>query len=343
MQKRNIVILIMSLVLLFGISGCGRQEQESGNSGTVLKFAGTDISIGEVYVYANTVSEQYEKSYGENVWDMEVPISETETDTMKNLTRKDIIENIVRVKVLVSKAGEYDVRLSPEDDEKIMKQAEAFYKNLTDDQIEKMQLSRDVIITVYKENEIASRVYDRMMDKAGIEVSDEDARQTTIYDLVFEKYTVDVSGNVKELSQDEKDAQYERALQAYNTLVNPVSGSDNTNIEGLAEFYGAADSRYYTLSPDEIREMYGQEIGDMIYSLDDGSYSLVTESEYGYHIFYIQALTDREATNKLKQTEISSKQKAYFTSCYEKWLKELDPNYSYEKSVDDDVYSKIKF
>ena len=158
MQKRNIVILIMSLVLLFGISGCGRQEQESGNSETVLKFAGTDISIGEVYVYANTVSEQYEKSYGENVWDMEVPISETETDTMKNLTRKDIIENIVRVKVLVSKAGEYDVRLSPEDDEKIMKQAEAFYKNLTDDQIEKMQLSRDVIITVYKENEIASRV-----------------------------------------------------------------------------------------------------------------------------------------------------------------------------------------
>ena len=343
MQKRHIVILIMSLILLFGVSGCGRQVQDDGKSETVLKFAGSDISIGEVYVYANTVSEQYEKSYGENVWDMEVPISETETDTMKNLTRKDIIEDIVRVKVLVSKAAEYDVRISPEDEEALVKQADAFYKNLTDDQIEKMQLSREIILTVYRENEIASRVYNRMMDKAGIEVSDEDARQTTIYDLVFEKYAVDVSGNVKELSQDEKDAQYERALQAYNTLVNPVSGSDNTNIEGLAEFYGAADSRYYTLSPDEIREMYGQEIGDMIYSLDDGSYSLVTESEYGYHIFYIQALTDREATNRLKQTEISSKQKAYFTSCYEKWLKEMDPNYSYEKSVDEDVYNKIKF
>ncbi len=343
MQKRSLAILIVSLIMVLAVSGCGRQEQVEGKSEKVLTFAGEDISIGEVYVYANTVVEQYEKSYGENVWDMEVPVSETETDTMKNLTRKDIIEDIVRVKVLVSKASEYDVTLSQDDEDILAKQADVFFKNLTDEQIEKMQLSRETILTVYKENEIASRVYDRIMDKAGIEVSDEDARQTTIYDLVFEKYAVDVSGNVKELSEDEKKAQYDRALQAYNTLVNPVSGSDNTNIEGLAEFYGAADSRYYTLSPTEIREMYGDEIADMIYSLDDGSYSLVTESEYGYHIFYIQALTDREATDKLKQTEISSKQKAYFTTCFEKWLNEIDPNYSFEKSVDEDVYNKIQF
>jgi hypothetical protein len=206
-----------------------------------------------------------------------------------------------------------------------------------------MQLSRDIILTVYRENEIARRVYEEMMVRSGIEVSDEDVRQTTIYDLVFEKYTVDASGKVKELSQDEQQAQYERALQAYNTLVNPVAESDNTNIEGLAEFYGASDSRYYTLSPAEIREMYGDEITDMIYSLDDGTYSLVTESEYGYHIFYIQALTDREATDKLKQTEISSKQKAYFASYYDKWMKEMDPDYSFEKSVNDSVYNKIKF
>ena len=47
--------------------------------------------------------------------------------------------------------------------------------------------------------------------------------------------------------------------------------------------------------------------------------------------FYIQALTDREATDKLKQTEISSKQKAYFASYYDKWRKEMDPDYSFEK------------
>ena len=343
MQKKISVNLILSLILLLVVVGCGRQEQTKEDKEVVFSFAGEDITIGEVYVYANTVIEQYEKSYGENVWDMEVPISETETEKMGVLTRKDIIEDIVRVKVLVLKANEYDVKLSSEDDQLLTKQSETFYKNLTDNQIENMKLSREIVLTVFRENEIANRVYEKMMDKSGIEVSDEDARQTTFYDLIFENYTIDASGDVKELSEDEKQAQYERALQAYNTLVNPVSGSENTNIEGLAEFYGASDSRYYTLSPSEIREMYGDEITDMIYSLDDGSYSLVTESEYGYHIFYIVALTDREATDKLKQSEISSKQKAYFTTYYDKWLKEIDPDYSFEKSVNEDIYSKIKF
>ena len=89
--------------------------------------------------------------------------------------------------------------------------------------------------------------------------------------------------------------------------------------------------------------MYGSEICDMLYSLDDGSYSLVTESEYGYHIFYMKSLTDRDATDKLKDSEISTKERTYFSSYYEKWLQETDSGYSYDRSVDEDIYSKIQF
>ncbi len=349
MQKksklRNIILALM-LIAAMVLSGCTRTDQPTDGKkaqDVVFKFAGEEVSLGEVYVYANTIVEQYEKSYGDSVWGMEVPVSETETENMEALTRKDIIESIVRVKVLYSKAGEYGIKLSADEEDKINRQAEAFYKNLTDKQLEEMQLDREIIVKVFKENEIASRVYNKVVSSAGIEVSDEDARQTTFYDLVFEKYTVSGDGKVKELSEDECKVQYDRALQAYNTLVNPVSGSGNTNIEGLAEFYGASDSRYYTVSPSKIKEMYGSEICEMLYSLEDGSYSLVTESEYGYHIFYMKALTDRDATDELKESEISTKERNYFSAYYEKWLKEADPGYSYDKSVDKDVYSKIQF
>lgn len=348
MQKRHsfkniICVLVLMLAVL---SGCTRTEEGVENSiksDIVFTFAGEDISLGEVYVYANTIIEQYEKSYGDNVWGMEVPVSETETENMEALTRKDIIESIVRVKVLCTKAEEYGIKLSADEEDKISRQAEAFYKNLTDEQIKEMQITREVAAKVFRENEIAGRVYDKIVKNAGIEVSDEDARQTTFYDLVFEKYSVDSNGKVKELSEDEKEVQYNRALQAYNTLVNPVTGSGSTNIEGLAEFYGASDSRYYTVSPEKIKEMYGSEICDMLYSLDDGSYSLVTESEYGYHIFYMKSLTDRDATDKLKDSEISTKERTYFSSYYEKWLQETDSGYSYDRSVDEDIYSKIQF
>ena len=147
MQKRHsfkniICVLVLMLAVL---SGCTRTEEGVENSiksDIVFTFAGEDISLGEVYVYANTIIEQYEKSYGDNVWGMEVPVSETETENMEALTRKDIIESIVRVKVLCTKAEEYGIKLSEDEEDKIARQAEAFYKNLTDDQIEKMQLSR---------------------------------------------------------------------------------------------------------------------------------------------------------------------------------------------------------
>ena len=343
MGKRILKSLIFSVCLLLCLAGCERDEGKKAEGDVVMKFAGKNITLGEVFIYANTISEQYVKSYGENVWDMNVPVAENKTENMEDVTRRDIIEDIVRVKVLCAYANNYNISLTAEEEDKIKRNAEAFYKNLTDEQIEKMQLDRDIVKMVYRENEIAARVYDEVVNRAGIEVSDEDARQTTFYDLVFENYMIDAEGNVRELSEDDRNAQYERALQAYNTLVNPVSGADNTKIEGLAEFYGASDSRYYTLSPAEIEEMYGTEIKDMIYSLEDGSYSLVTESEYGYHIFYVKALTDREATDKLKNSEISTKEKAYFAEYYKKWLKETDPTYSYDRSVDQDVYKKIKF
>ena len=108
LKKSKLYNIILVLLLMFG-DGAFRLYQNRGRNESskkadvVLKFAGEDISLGEVYVYANTIVEQYEKSYGDSVWGMEVPISETETENMETITRKDIIESIVRVKVLSSK------------------------------------------------------------------------------------------------------------------------------------------------------------------------------------------------------------------------------------------------
>ena len=80
-----------------------------------------------------------------------------------------------------------------------------------------------------------------------------------------------------------------------------------------------------------------------MYGLEDGSYSLVMESDYGYHIFYMKALTDRDATNERKNELIVSKRRKYMDTHYEEWLKNADPNFSYEKSVDFAVYDSIQF
>ena len=352
-RLRNITTLILVFGLLLGLAGCGEKETESGNAEVVFTFDGQGVSIGEVYLYANTVKDKYESDYGTDIWGEDVSVDRDESVNLEDVTRKDIIEDIVHVKLLVSKANEYKVALSDEEVAKVSTQTDDFYEKLTDEQIDKMQLSYDLVKKVMNENALARKVYDEIIEEAGIEVSDEEARETTIYDLFFEAYSVASSGDVTKFSEDEKQAQYERALQAYNTLINPIENTTNegtsskntnsTNIEGLAEYYGLVNSSYYTMTPDEIRSTYGDTIADSLYGLEDGSYSLVTESEYGYHIFYMKALTDRDATDAHKQEMIRFKRNDYMNELYKKWIDEADPDYTYEDAVNFNVYDKIQF
>ncbi len=350
---RKATTLILVLCMFAGLVGCGEKETVPQDAEVVFKFDGEEVTIGEVYLYANTVKDDYEYNYGSDIWDEDVSVSMDKSAKMEDVTRKDIIEDIVHVKLLVRKANDYKVALTEEETAKVTAETEDFYEKMTDEQIEKMQMSYELVSEVMNENALARKVYDAIIEEADIEVSDEEARETTFYDLFFEAYSVASSGDVTMFSEDEKQSQYERALQAYNTLINPIentvnegttsTGSNSTNIEGLAEYYGLVNSQYYTMTPVEIGAVYGEDIANSLYGLEDGSYSLVMESEYGYHIFYMKALTDRDATDEHKQEMIRYKRNDYMNELYTKWIDEEDPDFSYEDSVNFDVYEKIQF
>ncbi len=350
---KRVICAVMASLLLFAVMGCGPTDNVIKGSDTVFTFDGENVSLGEVYLYANTVIEDYEALYGNDIWTTDISISDEDTANMEDVTRRDIIEDIIHVKMLVKKAPEYKVALTEDEENQVVRDTDSFYSKLTDEQMEKMQLTYETIQGVMRENLIANKVYEDIIEDAHIEVSDEEARETTFYDLYFECYAVASSGDVTVFSEDEKAAQYDRALQAYNTLINPIettvndgtsaTNSNSTNIEGLAEYYGLKNSSYYTMTPSEIEGIYGQEIRDSLYSLEDGSYSLVTESEYGYHIFYMKALTDREATDKHKQDIIKLKKNSFMEELYVDWLDEIDSGFTYEKSVDFNVYKQIDF
>ena len=181
------------------------------------------------------------------------------------------------------------------------------------------------------------------MEQSGIEVSDERARETTFFDLCFSCYTESSDGVVRPMEEAAKKEQYDKAVQAYNSLISPLDTGAERDPASIAAYYGLENSSYKTMTPEEIRSEYGKEIADMIYTLEDGATSLVTETEYGYHLFYMKALTDRDATDKRKEKIEREEKNAYFSKLYTEWLKEIDPNYHYEDSVDFDVYDRILF
>ena len=341
--KRIISYMAVMLGLIMVLSGCGSGNTVERTSTTVLQFNGENITVGEVYLYANTIADDYERVYGQAVWSLQLTREDGSKTDMKSVTRQDVIEDIVRVKVLLTRAGSMGISLTADDRNDAETETESFWKNLTDAQIEKMELSRDIVKRCMEENILAQKVYDKVIEGAGVEVSDEEARMTTIYDMYFPCFTDQENGTLVRMNAEEKKAQYNKALQAYNTLISPIDEVTERNVEALSAYYGLSEASYVTASPDELKKTYGKDIADMLYKLEDGSYSLVTETEYGYHIFYMVALTDREATDKKKERIERERKNAFFTNRYKDWLRNVDSSYSYEKSVDFEVYDSIEF
>ena len=97
------------------------------------------------------------------------------------------------------------------------------------------------------------------------------------------------------------------------------------------------------MSYDEYVEQYGQELADQLYALEDGAYLGVVESQYGYHVFQMIALTDAEATRD-KKTELEAElKKTYFAEVYQQYLDEIDSTWKFSKNVNEDAWDLIQF
>ena len=340
-RTKRAVVLVLLMVLSLCFTGCGSKDSEEEGD-IVFTFAKNPITLGEVYVYAETVKEDYEATYGKDVWNMTIKLADGTEENMEVVTRKDIIDTIVRVKVLNAISKNYGIELTDAEITAEKNKADIFFNRLTDDQLDKMQITENLVENVFCENLLAQRVYEKLIDDAGIEISDEEARETTFYDMFFAFYSEDEDKNLSEITDIKKQEQYNKALQAYKTLVSPVS-EESGNIESLAAYYNLEYSRYYTMTPKEIKEQYGEDIYEDLYQLEDGSYSLIIETEYGYHLFYMKYLTDPEATADRKKELTIDAEERFFASKFPSWQRTVDSEYSYVKSVNMDVYDKISF
>lgn len=333
--------LMLVIAGVLACTGCG-QNAADGDSQKVEVFTVGDESVylNEVWVYAKTIQQEYEKNYGSGIWAVELQNEDGDTQTVETITKEDMIEEIMQVKVLVTKADSFGVALTQDETEQIKKRAEDFMAGLTDADKEETGVTQEVAEKVYQENAIASKVYDRIMQQGNVEVSDEQCRQTKVYDLYFPTYLEQGEENFVALTEEEKATQYNTAKEAYDRI---VSEEDPLNIETATYEYGCTNSNFYTMSYDEYVDQYGQELADQIYALKDGDYLGVVESEYGYHVFQMIAITDAEATQTKKAELESEMKKEYFADVYADYLKEVDSSWKFSKNVDEDAWNRIHF
>lgn len=334
---RRVLALIMSICCALSLVACNKTE-EVDEAQIVYEYGDSVITYGEFYIYAKTVEEDYRKAYGNGIWSLELSTDEGKS-SVKDVTIRDLVYNINRIKVLVEKAEDMEIALNEKETAEAADVAAAFFAGLTEEDIKETEITQKLARQVIEENMLAEKVYNQTIAEHEFEISEEQARMTTFCDMVFECYRANQDGTVEEYTEEKKAIQLEKANEALSALAQ----DEEMTYEMIVDKYDLKYAATYTMSRTELIEEYGESVTDKILALSDGEVSVVIESEYGYHIFKMLQAKDEELTKKNKASIIENMQKEYFNGVYEDWAKKYDSRFHFDEDVNQELVGKFPF
>ena len=345
MKKHFNRILAVALTLVMAaacLAGCSLGSKSEQSKTLLFSYDGSDVYLDEAWVYAKIAQTGYESQYsstfGDSMWSMQISQDDDGNPiTMEDMVKQNVVEQIKQVKVLNNKAEELKVSLTDEEKETAKKNAKAFAGEAEGKAIfEETGANQELMQKIYEENALASKVQQEVVKDVDTKVSDDEARHTTIYKLVFADTKTDSeTGAVTDLSDAEKAKQKKKAEEAYKKI------QDGKPIEEVAKEYDLESTANETYGAGEAAG--GEKFEKTIASMKDGDISKVLTTDEGYVIAKLVAYTDEEATEQEKESIISERQSEAYQEKYEEWTKELNEKWDYEKDVDQEAWDKVTF
>ena len=195
-------------------------------------------------------------------------------------------------------------------------------------------LLREDVEEFYKEILLASKVKDKIKSQANATVTEDEARKSTVYRVVFPT-TMTKDGMVQLMNKKEEASVKRKAQKALKEI---QSGKKTIKKIAKEQGYTNTDESYAAGGSEE-----GKSFEKEMKKLKDGDLcSKVLKCDNGYVIAKLVAYTDKKETASNKKILKEEKESKYFQKVYEKWTKKLDKKWSYEKSVDQNLWKQVK-
>lgn len=340
----RMVAILLALVMVIGVmSGCGNSggkgEKTSNGNKVLFSYDGTDVTLKKAWIYGKMTAAQYESYYtsyfGENFWTMDMGTDdEGNATTFEGYVKEQVVTQIKQVIVLNNKAEEVECSLTDEDKEQCAEYAKAFAEDESGKAIlAECGATEEDMQEIYEENALASKVQEYMIKDTDTNVSDDEARKTTISRVVFATTKTDDDGNTVDMTDDEKAQVLATAqaaqeeLKAGKSIADIAEAQEYTNID---ETFAAGESEE------------GEAFEKMLAGMKDGDITQeVQECDNGYVIAQLTAYTDADATAENKETIIAERQQEKFKEVYDEWTKDLEAEWSYKEDVDQELWAEL--
>lgn len=341
--KRFAAAALTAVLAVGMMTGCGNsggkgEVTQNGNK-TLFTYDGEEVSLKEAWIYAKMTAAQYEASYssyfGDNFWTMDMGTDDAgNAMTFEDYTKEQVIARIKQIIVLNNHAEEAGASLSDDEKEQCAEYAAAFAEDASGAEIlAECGASEDDMTEIYEENALAAKVQEYMVKDTDTNVSDDEARETTISRIVFATTTTDDEGQTVDMSEEEKANVLATAQAA---LAKVQAGTDIADVAEEQEYTNTTE----TFAAGESEE--GEEFEKLLATMKDGDITQeVQECDNGYVIARLDAYTDADATESNRQTIIAEREQTKFTEVYDGWTADLEAEWNYDEDVDQELWAEL--
>lgn len=293
-----------------------KEGTEDVNSGELIALIG-DIRVyyNEAMVYLKSAQEIYETDYGKDIWNVDIF---GDGKTFGEHIKDEVIKQIVQIKVIRDKAEQMEIYLTEEEKADAAAYAAEHFAGLSDADIDRYLVTRELLEQVYEENILADKVFETLTIDVDTNVSDLEARQITVQHILIYGTEPDEEGNRKPLSFEQREKAYDKIR---SLLERARSGE---NFYSLAEANSEDDVIEYTFGRGGGPEEFSDAFEQAAFNLKTGEISDIITTEYGWHIIYCVTDFNEDATTQVKEKIIEDRRTKLFAELYEQWSADYD-------------------
>lgn len=320
-------------VIAFLLTGCASDAQLSKGTTRIVLTTGfgkdeifriekRSCSIAEVMVYMTNFKNQYENTFGEEIWK-----ASYDGETLEENIKETVLAKLARIKALNLLAAEHGIVLDANEQEKAEKAAEAYYGSLNDSERKTMSVDEKIICKMYEEYALSEKVYEYLIADINPEISDDEARTITVQHILIKTYSLNENGERVEYTEQAKKEAYNRANEA---LKRARSGDEFTSL--IAEYSEDTNSSYSF-----IKGSLDPAFEEAAFNLGTDEISGVVETVHGYHIIKCISTFDRDETDRNKVEIVEQRRREVFNEEYSGFVEGLTRNLNQE------LWDKIGF
>ena len=276
----------------------------------VIKVGNAGVQYSEVLNYCYLLKNQYESSFGSELWKYKID----DKTTIGDKAKKEIVSTLTQLKLIGVNAAKQGVTLDNDEQDQALQDAQKLIKKASKADRKKYELNVNSVKELFEDNILANKMFYVATDDADTNVTDDEAKQIKISYIELITKGTDKNGRKVNMNAAGKAKTYKRMKEMLKEAKKADNFSDYAAVN--------TESRQSEVTIGKDTKLLDKEAVDAAFSLKKGKMSNVIGGKNGYYIIYCENDNDEDATYARKEAIIEERQTKMFKEKYSKWLSE---------------------